>query len=200
MAGEAPGRGAVQAGAGECSEAQLVLAGGDVLGDSLQGSEVGDVGNRVAGLSQELGVDDDAEGLVAVSCAVGLAVLTLEVEVGGGHLVEEISAVQSQAVVLPLLKAGSVAALEQGGSFALAHLSDEGIGIGALSGGDDGDFHTGLFGVGLCQILPSRVGFGLEVQVIDLTLAAPGAACEEAGDHDENQKHCDNFFHFRSSK
>ena len=37
-------------------------------------------------------------------------------------------------------------------------------------------------------------------KVVDLTLAAPGAACEEAGNHDENQKHCDNFFHFRSSK
>ena len=63
MAGEAPGRGGIQTGGGEGGKAQLVLVGGDVLGNSLQAGEVLDLVERVACLFQQLGIDDDAEGL-----------------------------------------------------------------------------------------------------------------------------------------
>ena len=53
MAGETPGGGAVQAGSGEGVEAQLGSAGVDVVGNGLQGSEVGDLLNGVAGLLQQ---------------------------------------------------------------------------------------------------------------------------------------------------
>ena len=49
----APVRGAVHTGGGEGREAQLVLAGGDVLGHLLQVVEALDVVNGVAGLLQQ---------------------------------------------------------------------------------------------------------------------------------------------------
>ena len=52
VAGEAPGRGAFQAGGGEGVEAQLSGAGVDVVSDGLQGREVLDLIQRVAGLVQ----------------------------------------------------------------------------------------------------------------------------------------------------
>ena len=59
VAGESPGRGAVQTGGGEGVEAQLSSAGVDVFSNSLQGLEVGDVSQVVASLCQQSGVDDD---------------------------------------------------------------------------------------------------------------------------------------------
>ena len=51
MAGETPGGRAVQAGGGEGIEAQLGSTGMDVIGNGLQGLEVGDLVQGVAGLS-----------------------------------------------------------------------------------------------------------------------------------------------------
>lgn len=51
MAGETPAGGAVEAGGGECVEAELVSTGMDVVSDSLQGFEVGDLVDGVAGFS-----------------------------------------------------------------------------------------------------------------------------------------------------
>ena len=60
---EAPVGAALHAGGGEGGEAQLVLAGGDVLGDGLQLVEGLDVVDGVAGLLEQGLVDDDAVGL-----------------------------------------------------------------------------------------------------------------------------------------
>ena len=51
MAGETPRGGAVQTGGGKGIEAQLSGAGVDVIGNGLQGLKVGDLVQRVTGLS-----------------------------------------------------------------------------------------------------------------------------------------------------
>ena len=90
----------VHAGGGESTiNAQLSLAGLNVVGDLLQGLEIGDVGQLIAGLLQQSLVDDDAECFVAVADRQRLAVFTLEVESVGGHLVHDGGAVQRIAVV-----------------------------------------------------------------------------------------------------
>ena len=180
----------------------------------------------MTGLLKQRLVDDDAERLVAIAGAVGFAVLALDVEVLGGHLVEEIGAVERQAVFLPGVQAGLVAALEQGGSAVLRHFGGEGLAVGAGSCGDDLDGHAGQLGVLSSQFLPGSVCFGLEVQVVDLTLGSRGsgfvgcvrsgrggsvglrslgggfcivlgAASEQAGDHGQSKQKRDEFLHFQ---
>ena len=51
MAGETPAGGAFEAGGGECVEAELFSTSVDVVSDSLQGFEVGDLVDGVAGFS-----------------------------------------------------------------------------------------------------------------------------------------------------
>ena len=75
MAGEAPAGGAVEARSGERVEAQLGSAGMDVVSDSLQGVEVLDLVEGMTSLFEELGVDDDAEGFVAVADGLQFASL-----------------------------------------------------------------------------------------------------------------------------
>ena len=53
MAGETPAGGAFEAGGGECVEAELVSTGMDVVSDSLQGFEVGDLVDGVASLLKQ---------------------------------------------------------------------------------------------------------------------------------------------------
>ena len=53
MAGETPAGGAVEASGGECVEAELVSTGMDVVSDSLQGFEVGDLVDGVASLLKQ---------------------------------------------------------------------------------------------------------------------------------------------------
>ena len=195
MAGEAPGRGGIQTGGGEGGKAQLVLVGGDVLGNSLQAGEVLDLVERVACLFQQLGIDDDAEGLIAVACAVGLAVLTLEVEVGRGHLVQELRAVKREAVVLPGVQSRLIAALEQRRGVLLGHFGGQRGLIGAAGGGDDLDGNAGLFGVGLGKCLPCTVCFRLEVQEIDRAFVAALAAGEQADGEDQHEGQSDDLFH-----
>ena len=169
MAGETPAGGAFEAGGGECVEAELVSTGMDVVSDSLQGFEVGDLVDGVASLLKQSLVDDDAERLVAVADGEGLAVFTLEVESIGGHLIHDGSAVERIAVVAVGIDGALVAALEQGRSGALVKLGCEGGVIGAGSSGDDLDGNAGLLGIGGGELLPSFVSFGLEVQVVDRT-------------------------------
>ena len=139
----------------------------DVLGHGLQGLEVGDVAQLIAGFLQQGLVDDDTKGLIAVTNSLGSAILN-QVEVAGGHLVQHLGAGEIQAVVAPVQQGLGIAALEQGGSLALAHLSGQGGVVLAGGGGDDLDLNAGLLGVQLGQILPGLVSLGLEVQIIDL--------------------------------
>ena len=167
MAGEAPAGGAFEAGGGECVEAELFSTSVDVVSDSLQGSEVGDLVDGVAGLLKQSLVDDDAECFVAVADRQRLAVFTLEVESVGGHLVHDGGAVQRIAVVAVGVDGALVAALEEGRSGALVQLGGEGGVVGAGSSGDDLDGNAGLLGVGGGELLPGFVSLGLEVQVVD---------------------------------
>ena len=139
----------------------------DVVSDSLQGFEVGDLVDGVAGLLKQSLVDDDAERLVAVADRQRLAVFTLEVESVGGHLVHDGGAVQRIAVVAVGVDGTLVAALEEGRSGALVQLGGEGGVVGAGSSGDNLDGNAGLLGVGGGELLPGFVSLGLEVQVVD---------------------------------
>ena len=163
----APVRGAVHTGGAEGREAQLVLAGGDVLGNLLQVGKALDVVNGVAGLLQQGLVGDQAVALdnvantqrgVAVLQGVGIARQIAE-DLGTGQII---------AVILPVCQADRAIDLEQGGRIALGHLAHQRSLVLAGGGGHDGDGNTGLLGVLLGQILPSFVLLGLEVQVVDL--------------------------------
>ena len=220
MTGEAPGRGAFQAGGGEGVEAQLSGAGVDVVSDGLQGREVLDLIQRVAGIGQQLGVDDDTEGLVAVAHGLQLTGLVVEVEVVGGQLTGERRSGQIQSVLIPVLQAGHVADVVDGGSAVLAHLGVQGVGVVAGSSGYDLDRHAGLLGVAGGQTLQSLVELGLEVQVVDGTGSGGrvglglgggsvnlgfggslglgsglGAAGGQTHYHDNCQQQCNQLFH-----
>ena len=220
MAGEAPGGAAVHACGGESGEAQLVLAGGDVFHNSLQGLEVGDLVDGVAGFSKQGLVDDDAVALVAIADGAELAVCVIEHVSVGAQLVSNGSAGQVQAVLAPGVHSGGVADNEQGGCVGLVHLGGEGLVVGAGSGGDDLYGNAGLFGVHLGDLLQSLVGFGLEVQPVDgacggcALLSGSGAlfcggcalcgscgfaACAQGEYHGKAENKCENLFHLLRS-
>ena len=182
----------------------------DVVGNGLQGVEVGDLVQRVTGLLQQGLVDDDAKGLVAVADGHGLAVGVLLIEVMGGHLVVHIGAFQIVAELTIAVDSAHIAHLEHGGSGVLIHLGGQRGIVLAGSGGDDLDGHAGLGGVGCGQSLPRGIGLGLKVQVIHAagsgsvaTLVGIGvgllllAAGYQRQRHDEGQKHCKKLLHFR---
>ena len=164
---EAPVRRTIHAGGGECSEAKLVLAGGDVLGNLLQVGKALDVVHAVTSLFQQGLVGDqtvafdnvaDAQGGVAVLQGVGIA----------GQLTGDLGAGQVVAVVFPAGQADRAVDLEQSGRIALGHLAHQGGLVLAGSSGHDGDGNAGLLGVLGGQILPGFILLGLEVQVVDL--------------------------------
>ena len=166
---EAPVGRAIHTGGGECTiDAQLSLAGLNVVGDLLQVSEALDVVLRVTGGSQQLLVVDDAVGLDDVGDA-GDGVAVLQGEGVAGQLTVQLAAGQVVAVILPVCQTHRAVDLEQGGSFALLHLAHQGGLVLAGSCGHDGDRHAGLLGVLSGQILPILILLRLEVQVVDLT-------------------------------
>ena len=179
---EAPVGRTVHAGGGESTiDAQLSLAGLDVVGDLLQVIEALDVVLSVAGGGQQFLVVDDAVGLDDVS-DTGNGVAVLQCEGVAGQLAVDIAAGQVKAVVLPVCQTHRAVDLEQGRSFALLHLAHQGGLILAGSGGHDGDRHAGLLGVGSSQILPSLILLGLEVQVVDLAgSCGSGRSCGRTG-------------------
>ena len=177
MAGESPRGGAVQSCGGEGIEAQLTGTGVDVIGDLLQGLEIGDVGQFVTGLLQQSLVDDNAESLIAVANGNNLTGIIVQVKGIGGHFLVHVGIPQVQAVVAPGLHSALVANLEQGRSGGLVHLGGEGVVVGAGSGSHNRDLHAGLFGIQLGQILPGLVSFGLEVQVVH----GAGSGCGRLG-------------------
>ena len=154
VAGETPGGGTVETGGRESVEAELVSAGVDVVRNSLQGLEVGDLINGVAGLLEQGLVHDDAEGFVAVADGNGLAGFVLQVEVGGGHLVVHVGAFEIVAELAVAVDSAEVADLEHGGGGVLVEFGGQGSVVLAGSGGDDLHGNAGLLGVGLgisCQ-------------------------------------------------
>ena len=167
VAGEPPAGGTVHIGGGKGVEAQLRGAGVDVLHDGLQRFEVGDLVQLVAGLLEEVHIDDDAVALIAVADGAELAVLIIDVVGIGVQLVGDLGAGEIQAVVGPGVGAGLVAHDEQGGRVGLVHLSGQGLRIGAGSGGDHVHGDAGLLGVELRDLLKNFIGFGLEVQPVD---------------------------------
>ena len=222
VAGETPGRGAVQTGSGECVKAQLCAASMDVVGNSLQGLKVGDLLQGVTSLLQQSGVDDEAEGLVAVAHSLQFAGFVVQVEVVGAQLTGQSGVGQIQGVFVPVLQAGHVADVENGGSLRLGHFGGQGVGVGTGSGGDNLDRHAGLLGVQSSQLLQSSVSFGLEVQVIHtafaggsigsslgftcgassgrrLGLGGGTAAGSQTQNHDQSQQHSNQLFHCFSS-
>ena len=208
MAGEAPAGGALQAGGAEGVKAQLGSAAVDVVGDLLQGLKVGDIGDLIAGLLQQSLVDDDAKGLIAVADGHGLAVGILQVEVLSGHFLHDVGVIQRIAEIAIGVDGALVAHLEHGGRSGLVQLGGQHGVILAGGGGDDLDLHAGLLGVGLGQILPSLVGFGLEVQVVHGTLrfvsialvvvCLLAAGCQRQR-HNKSQSQCKKLLHFHFS-
>ena len=204
MAGETPGGRAVQTGGGEGVEAQLTGTGVNVISNGLQGVEVGDLIQRVAGLLQQRLVDDDAVGLQAVGNGDDLAVGVLQSVVFGSQLIVHSAVAQVIAEIAPSGDAALVA-LEQGGSAVLVHLGNEHGLILAGSGSNDLDRHAGLISVGLGQSLPGLLGLGLEVQVIDTAggsvtvtfalCAAVSAASDQRQSHHKSKDQCKKLFH-----
>ena len=113
---EAPVGRTVHAGGGESTiDAQLSLAGLDVVGDLLQVIEALDVVLGVAGGGQQLLVVDDAVGLDDVS-DTGNGVAVLQCEGVAGQLAVDIAAGQVKAVVLPVCQTHRAVDLEQVGA------------------------------------------------------------------------------------
>ena len=202
---EAPVGGAVHAGGGERGEAQLVLAGGDVLGHLLQIVKALDIVGGVAGLLQQGLVVDDAVGLNDVADARHL-VPVHQGELVAGQLAGHGGAGQVIAVVLPAGQAHGTVDLEQGGGVGLGHLGLQGGLVVAGGGGEHSDLHAGLLSVQLGQLLPLGVLLGFEVQVVDLpgglTIVSgrggvsPAGTQERQGHDGCQRKSKDPFFHY----
>ena len=178
----------------------------DVLSDGLESLKVRDVAKRVAGLFEQVFIDDDAVALIAVADGAELAVGVIEVVGVGVELVGNGGAAQVIAVVAPGVDSGLVAHDEQRRGSGLVHLGGQGLVVGAGSGGHNGDGHTGLLGVHGGDLLQRSVGLGLEVQPVDtagssIAIVVSGivllvAAGDERKSHDKSKDHCKILFHF----
>ena len=169
----------------------------DVFSDLLQGSKVLDLVQLVAGILQQLLVNDDAEALVAVADGAQLAVSIVQVVSIGAQFLSNGGVLQIVAVFAPSLNGSGVANYEQSGSvLALVHFGSQGGLVLTGSSGNDLDLYAGLLGVSLSQRLQSLLSFGLEVQPIDRTLFVATAG---AGNHtqcqNQNQQQCKELFH-----
>jgi hypothetical protein len=102
MSLESPVGGSVHAGRSKCAlDAQLVLAGLDIIRDLLQIVKALDVVQLVACLFQKADVGDDAIGLDDIGDAVD-RIPVLELESIGGQVADNIGAGQVIAVILPV--------------------------------------------------------------------------------------------------
>ena len=164
---EAPVRGRIHTGGGECCKAKFVLAGGDVLGNLLQVCEALDIIGGVTGLFQQGLVGDQAVALDNVADGHGGVAIFQGVRIAG-QVAQDLGAGQVIAVILPVGQADRAVDLEQGGRIALGHFAHQSGFVLAGSSGHNGNGNAGLFGVGLCQSLPGFILLGLEVQVVDL--------------------------------
>ena len=148
----------------------------DVLRDGPQGVEVLDVADSVAGLLDQVGVHDDAVGLVAEAGADQAALVVLVGVVGGGEGLLNVGAGKVHGAGAPLLDAGGGADVEERGGVGLVHLGRQGLLVGAGRGGLDLDLDVGvLLHVGLGKGLGGLVELGLEVEPVDVAGMAIGA-------------------------
>ena len=163
--------------------------GGDVLGHSLQGVEVVDLGgildHRVIlgdVLVQQRLVVDQAVGLDYV-CHAGNLVAVLQGEGIAGKLLVQLSVGQIIAVVLPGSQANGAVHLEQGGCVGLGHIGLQGGLVGAGGGGDHVHGNAGLLGVLGSQLHPLVCLLGLEVQIVDSAAGSVsgGGGCTGGG-------------------
>ena len=142
----------------------------------------------MTGLLQQVGVDDDAVGLVAVADGAQLAVRGVHVVGVGVQFLGNGGVRQVGNVAGPLLQTGRVDDNEEGGGSGLAQLGRELLLVGAGGGGHDLDLDTGLLFVHLGDLLEGFVGFGLEVQPVDGTLAGAAAGGKQAHNDCEHQR------------
>ena len=217
VAGEAPGGAGIHIAGGERVKAEGGGVGVDVLGDGLETLKVLQLVHAVAGLLDQVGVDDDAVALEAVADGDQLAVLIVEVVGVGVQLVGDGGARQVEGIVAPVADGVGVADDVQRRGIALIHLGGQGLAVGAGSGGDDLDVDALLFLVQLGDLLERVVGLRLEVQPVDRAgLAAGGgrrgalgagagrrgfglaAAGNESQGHDHCENKCKNLFHDKS--
>ncbi|MPM99567.1 hypothetical protein SDC9_146759 [bioreactor metagenome] len=182
MAGETPAGGTIKTGGGEGVEAQLGCAAVDILHYGFEGSKVFDLVDGMAGFFQQGLVDDDAEALVAIADGSQFAALFIEVEVVRGHFGIDGRVGQIQAEVAPGIQTGFIAALEQRRrGRALVHFGGQRFGIGAGSGGNNGDRNAGLLGILRSQRLPGGVRLGLKVEIVNLADCGGGLRCRRFG-------------------
>ena len=193
VGGVAPAGGVIHAGGSEGTvNAELVLAGLDVIGASLQLVEGVDVLGLVAGLLEELLVVDDA---VALLNPVDTQILAVGLQCQGvvDELTAELGVGKIGAVVLPVLKAGGAVDLEQRRSGALGHLGLELLLVGVGGGGHDLDLDALLLLVRLGDLLPLLVDLGLELEEVDLSGVTRGSRAGAGGAtaaHEAQTKDC----------
>ena len=165
----------------------------DVVSDSLQGGEVGDVVQSVAGLLQQSLVDDDAEGLIQAGQVADL--------IQGGSLA--LSHLSGQSVGVGAGSSGDdlhghagLLGVDSGQS--LPGLVSLGLKVQIIDlAGSGGDGLRGLGGLGLGGLLglsgSLRLGSCLGLG------GGVAAASHERQSHGQSQDQCKQLFHLDSS-
>ena len=182
----------------ERGESEFVFSGGDVFGNLLQGLEVGDVGNFIAGLFEESLVDDDAVGLGHISNAADGAVGALQSKGVVGEFLGDSGIGEIRAVFFPGFKTDRTVDLEQGGSIRLGDFRSQSLFVLAVGSGGDINLNAGFLGVLLGQFLPLCIRFGLEVQIVHVAfLIAAAAIAAAAGFAGRETGYCGSNQHSR---
>ena len=138
----------------------------DVVCNSLQRVEVLDFVKRVTGLLQERLVGDDTIGLIDPAYSLGLAGFVDQVEVVCGQLIHEISAVQCQAIVFPVLQRAHVTYIKERWRLRLSHLCLLSIAIGSGRSSYDLAWNTCLLCISFSKSLKCFICFRLIVQPV----------------------------------
>ena len=178
-----------QRGRGEDAlDTEVGLLGLHVLDDLLELVEALDLvdGGGLGTLHAEVlledgGVVDDAVALDGQRDAHDLALVALEGHGLIGQLLGEVGVGQVGGVVLPVAVAHGTVEVEQRGRVGLGDLGLQGLLVGAGSGGDDLDVHTGLLGVGGRDVLEGLLRLGLEVEEVDASGAVGTGRALRAG-------------------
>ena len=159
-------------------DAQIGLVGLDVLGRFLELVEALDL---VDGLDLRVGqcevlvhdglVVDDAVAFQGEGHAVCLPVVALQRERFVGELLSEVCVGEVRGVLLPDLQPDRAVEVEESRPAGFPELGLESLLVLSRSGGDDLDLDAGLLLVSAGYLLPRRLGFGFEVEIVDGSLA-----------------------------
>ena len=159
-------------------DAQIGLVGLDVLGRFLELVEALDL---VDGLDFRVGqcevlvhdglVVDDAVAFQGEGHAVCLPVVALQRERFVGELLSEVCIGEVRGVLLPDLQPDRAVEVEESRPAGFPELGLESLLVLSRSGGDDLDLDAGLLLVSAGYLLPRRLGFGFEVEIVDGSLA-----------------------------